>query len=248
VRGLVNTAAIYRREMAAYFLSPIAYVVICLFLLANGAVFYFSLKAFKGLPQEINSIIGALLAWAPYWSIVLPPVITMRLIAEEKRNGTIETLMTAPVTPTQVVAGKFLAAETFFVLVWLTLLLHVAILSVLGNPDLGPVIAGYIGLAALGLLMCGLGILASALTRNQVVAAVVSLIGGMLLMFLGELRRLFPGETDADRFFDFLGIPVHFAQEYARGILDLRFIAFYVLLAAVLLFFAVRLLEARAWK
>ncbi len=248
MRAAANAAAIFRREMASYFLSPIAYVVISLFLLANGAVFYFSTRTFHGYPQEIDQVLSALFAWAPYWTIVLPPVITMRLIAEEKRAGTLETLMTAPVTPLEVVAGKFLAAEVFFVLVWSTILLHVTILSVLGNPDYGPVIAGFIGLAALGLLMNGLGLLASTLTRNQVVAAVISLVGGMLLMFLGEGRRLFPDDAESDRFFDFIGIPVHFAQEYSRGILDLRFIALYVSLAAIFLFFAVRALAARAWK
>ncbi len=245
---LRNTTAIFGREMASFFLSPIAYVVISLFLLANGWVFYFNANFFQESPQQIDFVIRALFNWVPFWTLLLAPVITMRLFAEEKRTGTLESLMTAPVTEFQVVAGKFLAAEAFYLLIWLTLLLHLVILEVLGNPDWGPVIAVYVATAALGALMLSLGLLASALTRNQIVAVIVSLVGSFLLLVADMVRRLFPDDSQADRFFDFVGILGHFGNEFDRGVVDLRFIALYLIGASVFLFFTVKVLEARKWR
>jgi len=244
-----NAVAIFRREMASYFLSPIAYVVICLFVLVNGVIFYLNCVAWRENPQQIDLVLRSLFGWVPFWSLVLSPILTMRLFAEEKRTGTIEALMTAPVTPAQVVAGKFLAAETFFFLIWLTLLLHVSILFVLGNPDPGPVIAVYLALLALGAAMNGLGLLASALTRNQIIAVVVAFVGNVFLLLIEMLRGLFPvDDADANRFFDFVGVFGHFQKEYYRGVVDLRFFALYLVTAALLLFATVRVLEARRWR
>ena len=243
-----NVAAIFRREVASYFLSPVAYVTMCLFLLVNGWIFYYKVLEYQSEPQQINLILGALFGAVPFWALFLSPVITMRLLAEEKRTGTLEALMTAPVTSAQVVLGKFLAAELFFVLIWSTLLIHVGILLALGSPDLGPVFAVYIGLASLGVLMNGLGLLASAITRNQIIAVIVAFLGNMLIMFGGMLRRLFPDDAEAEKFFDFIGIPSHFTREYYRGVVDLRYIALDLLVGAVLLCLAVRALEARKWR
>jgi ABC-2 type transport system permease protein len=248
VRTIGNIAAIFRREMASYFLSPIAYVVICLFLLVNGWIFHKRLELFRNDPQQITAVLGAIFGLGPFWALLLSPVITMRLLAEEKRSGTLETLMTAPVTSFQVAAGKLLAAEAFFLIVWSTLLLDLLILACLGNPDYGPIIAIFIGIASLGLLMNGLGLLASALTRNQIIAVIVALVGNLLLLSLGMLRYLFPGEPGADRLFDFLGFYDHFTDEYYRGVIDLRFIALDLLGAGLAFFFAVRALEARRWR
>jgi len=245
---LVNVAAIFRREMASYFLSPIAYVAICLFVLVNGWLFYYNTDKYRDHPQQIDAVIGALYGGVPFWALFLAPIFTMRLLAEEKRTGTLEALMTVPVTSFQVVAGKFLAAEVFFILIWSTLLLHVLILGILGNPDLGPVIAVSIGLVSLGALMNSLGLFASALTRNQIVAVIVAFVGNLLLMSAGMGRRLFPGEPGVDRFFDFISIQTHFNDEYARGVLDLRYIGLDLALAGVFFLLAVRTLEARRWR
>jgi ABC-2 type transport system permease protein len=243
-----NTAAIFRREMASYFLSPIAYVVICLFVLVNGWIFYYSSVVTRDNPQQIDVIVYGLFGWVPFWTLFLSPIITMRLLAEERRSGTLESLMTAPVTEAQVVAGKFLAAETFFLLIWATLLIHVGILWTLGKPDLGPVAAVFVGLVGLGAAMNGLGLLASALTRNQIIAVIVAFIGNLFLLLLEMLRQLFPKDPQADRFFDYVGIYSHFSREYYRGVVDLRFLGFYLCLAAVFLFFSVRALSQRRWR
>lgn len=248
MKAIGNAWAIFQREMASFFLSPIAYVAICLFLLVNGWIFYQRAVSFSDDPQQLNAILGALFGGAPFWCLFLCPVITMRLIAEEKRAGTLETLMTTPVTPFQVVAGKFLAAEVTFVLIWSGLFLHVLILSVLGNPDPGPILAVSLGLLTLSALMNGLGLLASALTRNQIVAVTIAFAGNLLLMTVGMARLLFPEEAEAEQFFDLISIQSRFVNEYGRGVVDLRFIVLDILGAGGFLAFAVRALEARAWK
>ena len=248
MKTAAGVAAIFRREIASYFLSPVAYVVIGLFVLVNGWIFYYKALQYQGDPQQITAIVGAMFGLGPFWTLLLAPILTMRLIAEEKRTGTLETLMTAPVTSFQVAAGKYLAANVFFLLIWSTLLLHVLILSILGNPDFGPIIAIYVGLAGLGLLMNGVGLLASAMTRNQIIAVILAVVGNLLLLSFGMLRRLFPDEAGADRLFDFLGLHNHFVDEYNRGIIDLRFLALDILGAALFFGLAVRALEARRWR
>jgi ABC-2 type transport system permease protein len=248
MRTATNVAAIFRREMAAYFLSPIAYVVICLFLLVNGIIFYFRIDLFESDPLQITKVLASMFGWIPFWTLFLSPIITMRLFAEEKRAGTLETLLTAPVTSFEAVAGKFLAAQLFFLLIFATLVLHVLILVILGKPDLGPVLAVGIGLVGLGAALNALGILASAFTRNQIISVIIAFVSGLLLLSVGMLRRLFADEPQADSFFDFLSMITHFSNEYLRGVVDLRFLAFDGILTALFLFFAVRTLEARRWR
>ncbi len=248
--SLSNVLAILRKEVASYFLSPIAYVVICLFLLVNGWFFFTSAIQYQNDPQQIDGIIGSLFGKAHFWVLFLSPIITMRLFSEEKRTGTLETLMTAPVTEVQVVAGKFLAAVLFFILIWSTLFLHVLILYILRNPvgpDLGPVLAVYIGIIGLGAMMNGLGLLASAMTRNQIISVIVAFVGCLLLMLLGMLRLLFRDEPGAGQFFNFVGLISHYSHFY-RGVVDLRYLALYLLVTALFLFLTVRVLEARRWK
>ena len=137
---LRNTWAIFSREMSSYFLSPTAYVVLFLFVLSNGITFYVYTGVFQSKTRQIDIVVQYLFGYAPFWIFLLliPPILTMRLFAEERRTGTLEMLMTAPVTDAQVVMGKFLAAQVFFSLIWSTLLLFVGILEVLGEPDWGP--------------------------------------------------------------------------------------------------------------
>ena len=250
VRSLQNTWAIFSREMLSYFFSPTAYVVLFLFLLTNGITFYVYTFAFRAQTQQIDLVVQYLFGFAPFWILLLlmPPILTMRLLAEEKRTGTLESLMTAPVTDMQVVAGKFLASQTFFFLIWSTLLIFVGILDYLGNPDWGPVFAFYVGLFCLGALFNAIGIFASATTRNQLIAAVVALSFNLFLFFLQQMRTLIPGEPEVQRFFDYISFHHHFYNEYSRGVLDLRYPALYLLFTVVILFYAVRVLEARRWR
>jgi len=245
-----NIWAIFSREMASYFFSPTAYVVIFLFTITNGITFYVYTASFHTETRQIDTVIQFLFGYAPFWILLLliPPILTMRLFSEEKRTGTMEMLMTAPVTDFQVVAGKFLAAQCFFMLIWSTILFDVFILEVLGNPDWGPVFAFYIGLFALGALFNAIGLFASACTRNQLIAAVVSLSGNLFLFFLQQCRFIFVAEAESQRFFDFISIHHHFYTEYSRGIVDLRYLFLYLSFAMLVLFFSVRVVESRRWR
>src|SRR5262249_54428250 len=152
--------------------------------------------------------------------IPLSPLLTMRLFAEEKRTGILEMLMTAPVTESQVVLGKFLAAQAFYTLIWLSLMPLLLILAFLGRPDCGPILAIYLGIFSLGLLTSSLGVLASATTRNQLVAAVLGLTGNLLFFLLSLLRALFPDEPDFRRFVNYVSFIAHFGGDYINGVID----------------------------
>ena len=248
--SLRNLRVIYTRELAAYFLSPTAYVVLFFFIVTNGVTFYVYSTTFRFEEKQIDRVVQFLFGFAPFWILLLlmPPILTMRLFAEEKRTGTMETLMTAPVTDSQVVFGKFLAAETFFMIIWSTLLLLVSMLAILGNPDWGPVFAFYLGLICLGALFNAIGVLTSALTRNQLIAAITSLSINLFLFFLHHCRGVFPQDPNAQRFFDFISFHHHFYNDYSRGLVDIRYLILYLSFAIFVLLFAVKIVESRRWR
>ena len=164
-----KTWALVWRELIAYFSSPLAYVVMTAFLFINGYVFWL-IVAYLNDPRTqamapLKLLFGGTIF---FWLFVLfvVPVITMRLLAEERRSGTLEVLLTAPVSETQVVIAKFLSAFAFYVVLWLPTLAYVAILASYSKLDWGPVAAGYLGIALLGGLFLSIGLFTSALVRN----------------------------------------------------------------------------------
>ncbi|MBN1442212.1 MAG: ABC transporter permease subunit [Planctomycetes bacterium] len=251
MRTLSATWTIFLRELGGFFLSPVAYVVTFLFVFANGWVFYQNCVGWEHHPQQVALVVRSLFSFALFWVVPISPLLTMKLFAEEKRTGTLEMLMTAPVTETAVVLGKFLAAHVFYMLIWSTLLLYVFTLHVLGRPhgpDWGPVWAIYTGLFFLGLMTNSLGLLASSLSRNQLVAAVLALTGnlGFLIVALGSWISY--ESSDLQRFFEYLSFSSHFSQDYTRGIIDVRYLAYYAVWAALFLFLSIRFVEARKWR
>lgn len=245
---LRNVWAVWLREMGAYFLSPLAWIIIFLFVLQNGAVFWVLTSQSSGHPRQVPLVASFLLGYASYWVIPLSPLLTMRLLAEERRLGTFEVLMTAPVTEVQVVVGKFLAAQAFYCLIWLSLAPLVAILHhlAIGTPDWGPVLATYVGLFGLGFLTNSLGMLASASVRNQLGAAVLALSGNLFLCYLvPQLARLFPPEPGIRRFFDFISFFDHFGNDYGAGIVDVRYLLTYLVFAAFFLLLSIRIVESK---
>lgn len=247
-RSLAKISAIWWRELAAYFLSPMAYLILFLFVLENGLVFWLLTRVFTAHPRQVQLVMDFLFGYAYFWIIPLSPLLTMRLFAEERRTGTFEVLMTAPVTETQVVLGKFLAAQTFYSLIWLSLVPLLAILGSLaiGKPDFGPAAAIYIGLFSLGFFTNALGLMCSALARNQLAAAVMALSGNLffgLLLPLGV--HFFPGSLEAQRLFDYVSFVQHFDNDYRAGIVDLRYVLFYLTFSAFFLFLSVRVVEAK---
>ncbi|NBP77857.1 MAG: ABC transporter permease, partial [Proteobacteria bacterium] len=174
-RHWFGTWAVSRRELYAYLVSPMAYAVASVFLLVNGFIFFLILA--QGF-AEAN--LKAILPTTAFLLLLVIPVLTMRLVAEERSSGTIELLMTFPLTDAQVVVGKFLATLITYALMLVPTLAYVLIIVIYGATEWGPIMSAYIGLLLLGGAFISLGLFASSLTRNQIVAAIVGI--GLLLM------------------------------------------------------------------
>lgn len=242
---------IWGRELLAFFLSPIAYVVGIFFLIVMGYSFWMLASLLTDGPAGISvmgELFGSLFFWMPM--LIVCPVITMRLLAEEKRSGTMETLLTAPVGEGAVVAGKYAAAFTFYLTLWLPTLVYALVLrrfSAESAPlDPGTLLGGYIGAAVVGALYLAVGVFCSSLTSNQVVAAMAAFAFLAVLFFTGFLGDVTHHEG-LRRLFNHISSVKHM-QDYARGVVDTRSLVFHLGGAAFLLFAAARMLEARRWK
>jgi ABC-2 type transport system permease protein len=241
--------AVLGRELRAYFFSPLAYILLTFFLLVNG--YYFSLivaylnnpGARSGAPLEL--FFGqTIFTWLVLISV--GTFLTMRLVSEELRSGTIEVLMTAPVTETQVVLGKYFAALAFYAFLWSPTLLYVAIIRYFSPVDFGPIAASYLGLLGIGALFLAVGIFASAFSKNQIVAAIVTFACLMVLFTFGLLESLFNGET-AKKVFGYLDLWQHM-DDFSKGIVDTRHLVYYASVAAFFLFLTTRTLAAKKWR
>ncbi len=234
-----NTWLIARRELDSYFTSPIAYAVTATFLLVAGYFFglilYYSREAtMRYLFESVTTML-----------LLVSPALTMRLVAEERRSGTLELLLSAPVRDGEVIAGKFLAALILWVLMLALTLTYPLLLKLFGNPDPGPIASGYLGLLLVGGAFLAIGTLASALTANQVIAALVA-FGLCLLLWLADaVQGLVTGTLGS--FFAYLSLSTHFG-DFPKGIVDTRDVAFYLTVMVAALFLATRLLESRRWK
>jgi ABC-2 type transport system permease protein len=237
------------REFRSYFFSPIAYIVAALLLLVNGAVF----SLIVGYLNDPRSAVGAPLELffgqtIFFWLILLfvAPVLTMRLLSEERRSGTIEVLMTAPVTEGQVVVGKYLAAFLFYLFLWLPTVTYPLLLSYYSEVDWGPVASGYLGILGIGGLFLSIGVLASSMTRSQLVAAVLTFAMLIPLFMFGLLENLF-NDDSLRQIFSYLNLWQHM-EEFSKGIVDTRRIVYYLSATSLFLFLAARVLEKKKWR
>lgn len=241
--------ATLRRELQAYFLSPLAYVVLTAFLLINGFVFWLIVsflsdpRATSGAPLEL--FFGQTIF---FWLVLLfvTPVLTMRLISEERRSGAIEVLMTAPVTESQIILGKYLAAVGFYIFLWSPTLIYAVIIARYGDVDWGPVASGYLGIFGIGSLFLAVGVFASTLSRSQLVAALVTFVILMPLFTFGLLESL-ANSPLLKEVFGYLDIWRHM-DEFSKGIVDSRRLVYYFSVSGFLLFLAARSLELKKWR
>jgi len=234
--------SIFRRELAAYFLTPIAYVFIIIFLVLSG-VFTFYLGDFF---ERGQADLAPFFDFHPWLYLFLVPALSMRLWAEERKSGTIELLLTLPVTTTAVVIAKFLAAWAFLVValaltfpVWITV-------NVLGDPDNGVIVAGYVGSALMAGAYLAIGACFSALTRNQVIAFILALVVCLLLNLSGfplvlDLVSGWLPEAVVSTIAS-MSFLTHF-QAIGQGVIDLRDIVFFVSILAFFLYANVLLVE-----
>ena len=217
---------IAKRELVSYFTSPVAYVFLVIFLLLTG-FFTFSVGQFF---ERGEASLGAFFGWHPWLYLVLVPAVGMRLWAEERRSGTLELLLTMPITPWQAIAGKFLASWIFIALALALTFPVVVTVNVLGSPDNGMVFAGYLGSLLLAGAYLALTCATSALTRNQVVAFILSVVACLFLILAGFnpvtdllARWASPALVDTVAAFS---VVTHF-DGFQRGVIDARDLYFF---------------------
>jgi ABC-2 type transport system permease protein len=241
------------REVKSYFNSPIAYVVMCFFLLLMGFNFYAGVSLLNRGPTEVTVVeafFNTVLFWFGY--VLLFPLITMRSFAEEFKMGTIETLMTAPVRDWQVVLAKFGGAYLFYLLLWVPSLAYFAFFEWVSKAQAAHASGAYWGsyllLILMGAFYVSIGCLASVLTRNQIIAAVISFCAITLLFFAGLLSFIVLNMTPALR--DFVGYfsALEHMGEFSKGLIDSRPIVWYTSMTTLMLFFTYQVFVSRKWK
>ena len=232
--------AVAWKEIKVYFSNPTAYIVGMMFLALSG--FFFARDLNDPFPQAslVNFFYGATIIL-----ILIAPVLTMRLMAEEQKLGTIELLLTSPVRDWEVIIGKYVASFVFLVATVALTLYYTIILYVFGSPDAGPIYAGYLGLLLYGGAALAIGLLCSTVTSNQIVAAVVAM-GILLVMFFADLASDNIGGT-ASTIISEISIRSHF-EDFNRGIIDTKHVVYYLSVIAFFLFMSVRALESRRWR
>lgn len=239
---------LWKRELQAFFLTSIGPVVAAFFLLITGTHFWLLASRLAQGPAD-SDLTAAFFGSPVFWlaMLVASPLLTMRLFAEEYRVGTIETLMTAPVTETEVVLAKYAGAYAAFLLLWLPTLSYPFALKLCGARlpplDWGAMASGYLGTALIGASFLSLGLLCSLFARHQVVAAIASLALLGLLLSLGSAEL--PARLDSvRRLAPVLSVPLHMA-DFRSGIVDSRAVTVHLSATVLLLFSSIRILEAR---
>jgi ABC-2 type transport system permease protein len=210
---------IFRKELSAYFISPIAYIVISIFLVVTGWFFFATFFLFN------QANLRTFYALLPIVFAFVTPAITMRLISEELNIGSDEILLTMPVTVLDVVLGKFFASVALIVVMMTPTLAYPLTVSLMGQLDWGPVVGGYLGAVFLGAAFCAVGLFASALTRNQIIAFIIGLSICFTLTLIDKMLYFLPRSLLG--VFAYLGADFHF-QNIAKGIIDTRDILYFV--------------------
>ncbi len=241
-----NVWIIARRELGAIFVQPIAYVFGIMITLITGLLFaaQISLPAFQGGPPPT---IANVLNTFTFLGIFAIPAVTMRLLSEEQQTGTIELLMTLPLRDMEVVVGKFLAGFIFYVSITALTIIYPVILLRFGNPDVGPILSSYLGVLLWGAALLGIGILGSVLSENQINAYMLAFGIILILYLVGFLGQLFALGPTASTVLGELAIEAHLTN-FLNGLITAKDVLYYVVITAVSLFAAARILESRRWR
>ncbi len=252
-----NVIAIAQKELKSYFASPIAYIVIGLWALLYGYFFvailgFFVRQSMQMMqmqgPQAMNvnqQLIRPLLQNVTILVLFLMPMVTMRTYAEEKRSGTIELLLTSPVTDFQIIMGKFLGAVALYVIMLAVTLVHLALLFIYGNPEWKPIFTAYIGLLLLGSCFISLGLLISSLTKNQIVAGMVTFAVFLMLWVITWIGS-FSGPT-VDKLTQYLSIIDHY-DDFGKGVLDTTHVIYYLSFITFGLFLTAKSVDSERWR
>lgn len=234
-----NVWVLTRRELKSYFNSAVAYIIMTLFLLFAG--WFFASPLFLSNTADLRGLFSG----ARMLLLFFVPALSMRLLAEEKRSGTIEILSTMPLKEWQLVLGKFIPS---FILISLTLILtlvHYITLTILGNPDFGAAFGGYVGMFLMSAVYLSIGLFTSSLTKNQIVAFITAFVIIFILFLLDKIVMFMPSFIAT--LFEYLATDYHY-ENIARGVIDSRDIIYYLSLVFFFLFLTVKSLETRKWK
>ena len=257
-----NIIAIVQRELGTYFVSPVAYVVLTAFLLMSGWFFQAVLSQFLQIsmmsalqgaqtgqgpaPMDVPGLVSQnFLSSMSVILLFMIPMITMALFSEEKKRGTIELLLTAPVTDAEVILGKFFAAGSFFAILLLTTWIPMSVLYIYGHPASGPILTAYLGLFLYSLSLVAIGMFISSLTENQIVAAVLSFGSFMLLWLVSVMANRAQDSWKA--VLTYLSILDHL-DEFMKGVLSTSNVIFYLSLAFVGVFLTYRSVDSLRWR
>ena len=234
-----NTTTIALKEFRSYLASPMAYIVMGIFLGLTGFFFSFSSATYN--ETSIRGFLGN----GGLVLMLLASVLTMRLLAEERKMGTLELLLTAPIRDSEVIMGKFLGSLGILMVMLALTFYYSILLIVFGDPDMGPIGTGYLGLFLLGCTSLAVGIFASSLTSNQIVSAVVT--GGILfaLWYIGWAAGFLP--ESLGELIGFFSLSYYF-PDFMRGVIDTRGIIYYLSITVLFLFLAIRSLENSRWS
>jgi ABC-2 type transport system permease protein len=252
-----NILAIAHKELKSYFASPIAYIVIGFFALLFGYFFYALLIFFDrqsmqmagfGGQQSVNvneQLIRPVFLNASVIILFVLPMITMRTYAEEKRSGTIELLLTSPLTDFQIIMGKFLGAMALYAAMLAVTLVHIGVLFLFGNPEWRPIVTGYLGLLLMGGCFISVGLLISSLTKNQIVAGMVTFAVFLMLWVVNWIAS-FTGPTTQE-VLNYLSITDHL-DDFTKGVLDTKHLVYYFSFITFGLFLTMRSVDTERWR
>ena len=237
---------IWRREISACFLSPIAYVTMIVFLLLSSWTFWNAVSSRIGAMESLPFLMTmSILFWFP----VLVAVVTMRLFAEERRSGTLETLLTAPVTEAALVAGKYAGSVMFLIIVIAPAFSSIYILARLSpgiqSLDGGALAGGMIIVMMMTALCASIGLLISIVTKNQIIAFICCFCGILIPLVIGRFIKILPFGSDI--LVDYLSLEIHLL-DFSKGSVDMRPVVLYATLTVFFLFVSVRVLESRRWR
>jgi ABC-2 type transport system permease protein len=251
-----NSLAIAQKELRSYFTSPIAYVVIGFFALLYGFFYWVMLQYFVQMsmqmsvqagsqPVNINeTMLRPLFQNAAVIVLFVLPMVTMRTYAEEKRSGTIELLLTSPLTDVQIITGKFLGAVALYALMLAVTIPHLAVLFLYGSPEWKPLAAGYLGLLLLGGCFLALGLFVSSLTKNQIVAGIVTFALALLFWIISWVSSF---ATGLGQVASYLSIIDHF-EDFAKGVIDTTHFVYYLSFIGFGLYLTARSVDSERWR
>lgn len=233
--------AIFMRELKAYFYSPIAYALIGFYIILSS-IFFMLINLNPGYP---NADFSGNLSTMGFLLMFIIPILTMKIIAEDRKNGTEVLLVTSPASLTNIVLGKYLASFTVFLVMTCLTFIYPIITFIFGKPPVAQLIGAYLGFILLGASFISVGVFASSLSENQVVAAVVSFVS-LLIMWLMDSIAGFVGGWGA-QILNWFSLLSRY-DDFSRGVLNVAPIVYYLSFTAVFIFLTIRVIEKRRWS